>query len=1249
MKFIKQIWPAVTLILLASAVLLISDLKNRNRTSKRKNIILPSIAIFQIASTQILDSNVEGVMESLREGGMIADDESNVKKFNPQGDFPTASAIANEMVNGNYDILITSSTVALQTVAQANRSTKKRHIFGAVTDPYTAGVGITGPDKNQHPPYLTGVGTFQPVQPAFRIVKEMNPGIKRIGTVWNPGEKCSEACLKKARTICRELGIELIEATASQTAEVSDALNSLLSQNIEAIWVGGDTVAMSSVKMLIHKGKEFNIPVFTNDPQDAEKGALFGLGADYKTVGNYVGKIAVEVLNGKSPADFRITNMVPRMFNVNHNTLKSLSSTNWSLTNRLKTLEKQSKVINKPKRSGALRAQPGKNYNIALIYYAPLPIFDTAINVFRKEIMKYGFIDGNNLTIKLYHPSNNISMIPQVVKSAESQNPDLIVALSSPCLSGAIAQAKNTNIVFGIVSAPFKAGVGKSRTDHLPNVTGVIHNTGTPEMFKWVHQLFPQCKRVGMLYDPSSVNSVKEVDDLNRILPKLGMELVPATLSNSSEVVINLEALLDKSIDVYFTIGDSLVANVLPTIISKCATKNIPVTADDAELMGSGAILSCAAGVRENAQQVAKLAAKVLCGKSPAEIPIENTEHNEMTLDLLSAQKNHVRIPLDAMLRCDRFFNVSSLRNGKPARIAMINLITNPLMDEAIKGTIAGIESLGLKQGKDFTVDSYNAQGDIAKISQIIDAAANTKPDVIVTLTTPVLTAAVNKIKDIPVVFCVASDPVKLGLIKHQRPPNLCGIHDNPPVDKLLDMALRYNPVLDTVATIYDPAQMNSLISVKKLRKAAATRKIKLLEGTASSVSELPLSVGALIQRGADAILISADNLTITGFPAILKTSQAAGIPLFSTEPSLTKTGATGAIGNDYYDWGVQGGELAARIIAGVNPSELPIEPASKIVIVEPPPREMKHNTKLNQSKVYDIRLVMYTHAVFTEEARDGVIEGLKQAGFIRDKNYKLTEYNANADIPTLSSIMRTVTTDRPDLVVALTTPVLQTAMRFVPGNIPIVFTGVADGVLAGAGKTPEKHKANITGITTRSPFKGMSKILKTTLPGLRTAGTLFTPSEVNSVLYKDLLAEELKPYGIKLTAVPVTSVAEISMAMDALCRKDIQAVCQIMDNTTRPGFHNQVEKATENNLPVFTFSGSQIALGSTLSLAKDFIQAGIEAGHLAAKILKGANPANIPFRNVQKESLIINMELAEKYHLKLSPEILKNAKIYKK
>ncbi len=294
-----------------------------------------------------------------------------------------------------------------------------------------------------------------------------------------------------------------------------------------------------------------------------------------------------------------------------------------------------------------------------------------------------------------------------------------------------------------------------------------------------------------------------------------------------------------------------------------------------------------------------------------------------------------------------------------------------------------------------------------------------------------------------------------------------------------------------------------------------------------------------------------------------------------------------------------------------------------------------------------DIRLVMFNQTAFAEDSRRGMLDGLARAGLAPEVDFHVTEYNANGDTATLAGIAGTVAADRPDLVLAISTPVLQALLRISGREIPIVFTGVADGVRAGAGKSETDHNPLVTGITTQSPFAGMARLLHETLPGVRKVGTLFTPTEVNSELYRAALEKELGRYGIELVAIPVASSAETATAADELCSRDIGAVCQIVDNTTRPGFQLIGRKAAEKELPLFVFETSQMKGGAVLALARDYYQAGLEAADKAVRVLRGESPGAIPFGNTRSEALLLNPDAARRHRLRLSPELLKQARTY--
>lgn len=319
-SFVKNMGFGLILLIALSAVLLLFDSGNKLRKGDNKI----RIAIFQITSYPLLDNTVRGYIDGLISRGYIDDDNIKITRFNSEGDLTIANSIATAIINQEFDLVLTASTPALQTMANANRDGEVIHVFGAVTDPFSAGVGLDINDSTIHPAHLFGAGTFQPVEESFREAKEMYPGLSKVGAPWCLAEACSEACVKKARSVCEELGIELIEANVEQSNYVSEVSKSLVLRGAEALWVGGDNVVEIGIDLMIDAGREGNIPVFTNNPNHTKKGALFALGSNYYNVGVAVAQIAADILDGKDMSNFKIRNIAPHKLLINEAVLDNL-------------------------------------------------------------------------------------------------------------------------------------------------------------------------------------------------------------------------------------------------------------------------------------------------------------------------------------------------------------------------------------------------------------------------------------------------------------------------------------------------------------------------------------------------------------------------------------------------------------------------------------------------------------------------------------------------------------------------------------------------------------------------------------------------------------------------------------------------------------------------------------------------------------------------------------------------------------
>jgi ABC-type uncharacterized transport system substrate-binding protein len=207
-----------------------------------------------------------------------------------------------EITGGGFDMVLTSSTPSLQAVATANDRGRVRHVFAAVADPFSAGVGLDRADPLVHPRHLVGYGSLAPVHATFGILRRINPRVARVGVAHNPSESNSRRFMELARASCRARGIELLEAAVENSSGVVEAVQSTIARGAEAIFVPGDTTVASACDSVVAVAGKAGVPVFTLVPGKPDRGTFFDVGFDFREVGLLAGRLAGDLLDGRDPA-----------------------------------------------------------------------------------------------------------------------------------------------------------------------------------------------------------------------------------------------------------------------------------------------------------------------------------------------------------------------------------------------------------------------------------------------------------------------------------------------------------------------------------------------------------------------------------------------------------------------------------------------------------------------------------------------------------------------------------------------------------------------------------------------------------------------------------------------------------------------------------------------------------------------------------------------------------------------------------
>jgi ABC-type uncharacterized transport system substrate-binding protein len=294
-------------------------------------------------------------------------------------------------------------------------------------------------------------------------------------------------------------------------------------------------------------------------------------------------------------------------------------------------------------------------------------------------------------------------------------------------------------------------------------------------------------------------------------------------------------------------------------------------------------------------------------------------------------------------------------------------------------------------------------------------------------------------------------------------------------------------------------------------------------------------------------------------------------------------------------------------------------------------------------ARPWKIGLAALIESSSIEEAIDGFRRGLKDSGLVDGRDFTITSRNAQGDIATLNAIFDHLNGDDTDLITTLSTPAFQCALRKVAKK-PVVCAVVSDPITTGAGKSDVDHRPNVTGAYLYYPVVPMTRQVLAVFPKARRVGTLFAPGEINSVLGQQQFAQALKDAGLELVSVPVNGPSDVGEAALALCQSKVDVVCQIADNVSTASFPAIARACEMARTPLFAFSPSLVRSGAILALGSDYSENGHDAGAIAARVIRGEDPARIPFHPSDKLRLAVNLDNARRLKVAIPDEVVKTA-----
>ena len=260
----------------------------------------------------------------------------------------------------------------------------------------------------------------------------------------------------------------------------------------------------------------------------------------------------------------------------------------------------------------------------------------------------------------------------------------------------------------------------------------------------------------------------------------------------------------------------------------------------------------------------------------------------------------------------------------------------------------------------------------------------------------------------------------------------------------------------------------------------------------------------------------------------------------------------------------------------------------------------------------------------------DAFLGGLRAAGYRVPEEVEFISRFANGDPTRLAPMAIELVDQNVDVIAAVSTPVAL-AVRAATATIPIVaFDLETDPVATGMIASLARPGGNITGLFFDFPeFRTkLLELLKEVVPSLSKIAVIWDPNSGSAQLKSiEIAAEAIK---VSLEKLEVRNAAEMKQAFDTAKRTDVDAAIILSSPFIGANAKLAAELTLSRRLPAVTLFSEFTRSGGLMSYGPNILDVYRHVGGIAAKVLQGSKPADLPVELTTNFELVVNLKTAK-------------------
>lgn len=239
--------------------------------------------------------------------------------------------------------------------------------------------------------------------------------------------------------------------------------------------------------------------------------------------------------------------------------------------------------------------------------------------------------------------NGEISTASSIAQLFKTKGKDLVVGIATPTAQALANVFTDIPVVFATVTDPEAAGLMG-----IENVAGTSDMVPVKEQLNLIERI-TGAKSIGMVYTSAESNGITLMETMRKACEEKGIELVTASVSNSAEVMMAAQSIIDR-VDAMYVSTDNTVISAIASLSEVCSSNNVPLfSSDTTSSFGTEVLMAGGFDYYQSGRLTGEIIKRVLDGEKPEDIGTVYLDKLEIYINLDVAEKLGISIPDDIL------------------------------------------------------------------------------------------------------------------------------------------------------------------------------------------------------------------------------------------------------------------------------------------------------------------------------------------------------------------------------------------------------------------------------------------------------------------------------------------------------------------------------------------------------------------------------------------------------------------------